>query len=205
MENQTKISNIAHLDLEKSYSYADYLTWQFSEIVELIRGKVFRMSPAPKSKHQAISRNLTILLGIHFKRKTCRLYEAPFDVRLSRAKDPKEITTVVQPDLCVICDIEKIDENGCLGAPDLVIEILSKGNSKKEMQIKYELYCEVGVREYWIIDPEREHIFQFILQKDFENPEKNMYFLKKIYLAEDKITAHIFPDLQFEVAEVFED
>jgi hypothetical protein len=73
MKNNIEISNISHLDLEKSYSYADYLTWQFSEFVELIRGKVFRMSPAPKSKHQAISRNLTGLLWWHFKRKTCLL------------------------------------------------------------------------------------------------------------------------------------
>ncbi len=148
------ISNIADLDLNGTYSYADYLQWRFDETVELIKGKIFKMSPAPNVKHQRISWNLTHIFSNYFWKKPCSAFAAPFDVRLydpkKSSKNNKDIFTVVQPDICIICDEEKIDDLGCIGAPDLIIEILSKGNSNKEMKNKYELYEENGVKEYWI-------------------------------------------------------
>jgi Uma2 family endonuclease len=149
------ITDINKLDLNKMYSYADYLLWQFQERVELIGGKIFKMSPAPTEQHQKISVKLIRCLLDHLTEKPCSLYHAPFDVRLPRKNkhDNKDIIAVVQPDIVVICDPSRIDEKGCLGAPDVVFEILSKSTLQKDLQEKYELYESSGVQEYWIVDP----------------------------------------------------
>jgi Uma2 family endonuclease len=112
----------------------------------------------------------------------------------------REIFSVVQPDISVICDKTKIDSQGCLGAPDWVIEILSKGNSKKEMQLKYQLYQESGVKEYWLIYPYEKAVHQFVLD---DNSEK--YQLLNMYCGEDIATPHLFPNLQINLNEIFED
>ncbi|SJM90711.1 Uma2 family endonuclease [Crenothrix polyspora] len=197
-----KITELSQLDLNKTYSYADYLTWQFSEAVELIKGKITLMSPAPNVKHQSISVNLTTLLHNYFKYKKCRIYAAPFDVRLYDRKKSmlasKDIHTVVQPDLCVICNPDLLDKQGCNGAPDWIIEIVSKGNSKREMNIKYDLYEESGVSEYWLVYPEQQAIHQFVLD------DKGRYQLKRMY-ADGAAIPMLFPDLAIDLAEVFED
>ena len=124
-----KITSLAQLNLNKTYSYADYLTWQLEEFVELIRGKIFRMA-APNRKHQGISWELSGLFYPVFKGQPCKAYAAPFDVRLydheKSTKANKDIFTVVQPDICVICDENKLDDKGCLGSPDLIVEILQQ-------------------------------------------------------------------------------
>lgn len=129
---------LSDLDFNKTYTYADYLKWTFDERLEVIKGKIFKMSPAPGSVHQIVSGAIfNELYNFLRKRKPCRVFSAPFDVRLShRSVDDKEIVTVVQPDICVICDPQKIDSKGCIGAPDIVVEILSPGNNKKELQNK---------------------------------------------------------------------
>ena len=174
-----KIIQLSDLDLSKTYSYADYLTWQLNETVELIKGKIMLMAPAPNVKHQRISMTLSRTLANFFHHKQCQVFSAPFDVRLYDRKKSllanQDIHTVVQPDLCVICDTEKLDEQGCNGAPDWIIEILSKGNSKKEMQIKYALYAESGVSEYWLIYPYEQAVYQFVLN------EQGIYQLHAIY------------------------
>jgi Uma2 family endonuclease len=141
----TKVTQLSQLDLTASYSYADYITWQLNEAVELIKGKIQLISPAPNVRHQRLSIYLSSRLFYYFDNKDCQVFSAPFDVRLyDRTKSllaNKEITTVVQPDICVICDSGKMDEQGCNGAPDWIIEILSKGNSKKEVKIKHALVC----------------------------------------------------------------
>ncbi|MFT6205807.1 MAG: Uma2 family endonuclease [Spirosomataceae bacterium] len=106
------------------------------------------MSPAPASRHQRISWNISFELGKFLDNSPCEVFYAPFDVHLERTKNDEQIQTVVQPDICVICDISKIDEKGCSGAPEVVVEILSPENSKREMKAKYELYEEAGVLEY---------------------------------------------------------
>jgi Uma2 family endonuclease len=198
----TDITDLSQLDLSKTYSYADYLTWQFDDMVELIKGKIMKMSPAPNVRHQSISGNLHGALFPHFRKKKCRLFVAPFDVRLyDRRKSlllNQDIYTVVQPDLCVICNPEFLDKKGCNGAPDWIIEILSKGNSKKEVQTKFALYQEASVREYWIIFSENKVIEQFVLD------ENNAYQLKGIYAQDGLITPFLFPELDVDLVDVFE-
>jgi Uma2 family endonuclease len=193
------ITNISQLDLEKKYSYADYLTWMFQERVELFKGKIFTMSEAPSTYHQEISRDLTVLLWIKLKNHSCNLFVAPFDVRLLSTKNSKsdtDIYTVVQPDLCVICDESKIDARGAIGAPELMIEILSPGNSKKEMRYKYDLYQEAGVLEYWIVNPENKSIFIYVL-KD------GIFVGQHPLIEDDKIESPLFSQLDFKLEEIF--
>src|ERR1700712_3703920 len=148
---------LADLDVNKVYTYADYFKWRFEERVELIKGRIFKMSPAPNRVHQQIAGNIYRRIGNYLEGKKCEVYIAPFDVRLPRkSKDDKDIITVLQPDVCVICNPAILDDKGCLGAPDLVVETLSPGSSKKEVQNKYEAYEEGGVKEYWIVDPIRQ-------------------------------------------------
>lgn len=200
----TKITQLSQLDLTASYSYADYLTWQLNEAVELIKGKIQLMSPAPNVKHQRISVYLSSHLFYYFENKACQVFSAPFDVRLyDRSKSilaNKEMTTVVQPDICVICDTDKLDEQGCNGAPDWIIEILSKGNSKKEVKTKHALYAESGVKEYWLVYPYEEVISQFIL-----NDDTRQYQLINNYAGDDLATPHLFPDLAVDLSALFKD
>jgi len=195
------IVSLDQLDLANGlYTYADYLTWKFEQTVELIKGKILPMA-APSRKHQDISRELNGLFYEHFKRHSCRFYAAPFDVRLydkrKSAKVNKEVFSVVQPDICIICDRQKLDDKGCLGAPDLVVEILSPGNSSKEMKTKKLLYEESEIREYWIFDPEHETAFQFHLT------ETGVYSPATIYVNDDILDCVIFPDLKIDMKEVF--
>jgi Uma2 family endonuclease len=193
------ITSIDQLDPNGVYSYADYLTWKFEETVELIKGKIFRMA-APARRHQAISREMNGIFYIHFQKNPCEFYAAPFDVRLynkrKSVKANKDIFTVVQPDICIICDLEKLDDKGCSGAPDLIVEILSPGNSKKEMVNKYALYEENGVREYWVISPESEMLTQFILQ------DNDKYAPPQYFFSDDVMNAHIFPELSIDLGKV---
>ena len=194
------ITNIKQLDLKGSYTYADYLLWQFKERVELIKGKIFKMSPAPGSFHQEISGNIFFQIRKIIKDNDCKLFAAPFDVRLINFKesnDDNQIITVVQPDLCVICDTSKIDERGCVGAPDLIIEILSPGNSKKEMDIKFDLYEENGVLEYWMVNPAEKTIAIFVLQD-------GKYVGLKPVIEDSKLQSPTFPELKFKVKKIFE-
>jgi Uma2 family endonuclease len=199
-----KITELSQLDLNGTYSYADYLTWQFDEAIELIKGKIMLMSPAPNVKHQRISMRLSGSLYPFFKHQRCQLFAAPFDVRLYDRKKSivanQEIFTVVQPDLCVICDRDKIDVQGCLGAPDWIVEILSPGNSKREMQVKFALYQESGVREYWLVYPYEQAVYQFVLDDEMEK-----YRLFAMHSGVDKAAPFLFPDLEIDLQEVFAD
>lgn len=193
------ITDISQLDLNKTYSYADYLTWKIQERIELLKGKIFKMSPAPNTFHQKVAVNLTGIMWNAFKNQKCNLFAAPFDVRLldkKKSADDQSIFTVVQPDLCVICDETKLDTRGALGAPDLVIEILSPGNSTKEMKYKFDLYEEAGVLEYWIVNPEDKTIYIFTLRD-------NQFIGMHPLIEEDKIKSLVFPQLDFVLEEIF--
>ncbi len=196
------INKLSQLDLNETYSYADYLTWQFDETVELIKGKIQMMSPAPNVRHQSIVTELGGHLYSFFRKKPCKLFYAPLDVRLYNKRKSiltnKEIFTVVQPDLCVICNPEQLDVQGCNGAPDWIIEILSAGNSKRETQEKFTLYQESGVKEYWIVYPYEQSVHQFVL-----NEQTEKYELITMYSGEDKASPALFPDLLIDLAEVF--
>ncbi len=193
------ITSIDQLDLTKQYTYADYLTWQFSERVELIKGRIFKMSPAPLRTHQNISFQLSLQIGNYLKGRNCDAYAAPFDVRLvnkRRSTPDNQITSVVQPDICVICDKSKLDDRGCVGAPDWIIEILSPGNNKKEMKDKFELYEENGVKEYWVIYPDYLQIQAFDLVND-------KFTLRETYVNEEKVPVKIFPDFYVDSTAIF--
>src|SRR5712675_987740 len=152
-EEEGNYSKVEEPDPSLTYTYADYLQWKFEERLELIKGKIFKMSPAPAPFHQRVVSNLNGIFYNALKKKNCQIYPAPFDVRLpvKNKKKDNEVTTVVQPDISIICDESKIDARGCCGAPDLVVEILSPGNSEKEVKLKFELYEEAGIKEYWIV------------------------------------------------------
>jgi len=199
---QPVIMQLDQLDPNGIYSYADYLTWKFEQTVELIRGRIFPMA-GPARLHQKISREICHLFYLYFKGKTCEFYNAPFDVRLynrnKSVKRNKDVYTVVQPDICIICDQNKLDAKGCLGAPDLMVEILSPGNSTREMRIKKNLYEESGVREYWIVDPEHETIFQFHLM------DNGVFSPATIYTNDETLTSAAFPDFKLEIKEIFKD
>ncbi|MEM8526484.1 MAG: Uma2 family endonuclease [Bacteroidota bacterium] len=193
------VTSIEQLDFNKRYTYSDYVLWKFQERVELFKGKLSRMA-APNAEHQSISYNLTGILWLHLKKKNCRAFAAPFDVRLPLPQDKRNVNsidTVVQPDLCVICDLSKIEKQGCVGAPDLVIEILSPGNSKKEMREKFDLYEEAGVLEYWVIDPIHRSVIRHTL-------EEGKFKTVLPYLTdEDVLKSTVFPDLKIDLSEVF--
>jgi Uma2 family endonuclease len=187
----------ADLDLTKTYTYADYLKWTFDERLELIKGKIFKMSPAPGSLHQIISATVGNELYNYLKGKPCKVLSAPFDVRLIRRSiNDKDIITVVQPDISVICDPAKIDDKGCLGAPDIVIEILSPGNNKKELQNKFEVYEEAGVLEYWIIHPIEKTFLKY------ELIEGRFQALRPLTIG-DKVTTRILPGFTLCLDELF--
>ena len=189
----------ADLDLTKSYTYADYLKWTFEERVELIKGKIFKLSPAPSSAHQRISLRLHLAIGNFLAGNRCEVFTAPFDVRLPRKSvNEKDIITVVQPDLFINCDPSKIEERGCLGAPDIVIEILSSSNNKKELKYKHELYQEAGVKEYWIVDP-RETSVQVYLLIDGKLLASGHMFAED----NDLVTTRILPGFKLNLADLF--
>lgn len=190
-----EITSLEQLDLSKNYSYSDYLLWKFKERVEIIKGQIMEMSPAPTRFHQRISMKLTIEFSKVFDNHSCQLYAAPFDVRFP--DENGKIKTVVQPDLCVICDLSKLDDKGCIGAPDLVVEILSPGNTRKEMKNKFELYEEQGVKEYWIVYPDTQNIQIFVL--------KDGKYIGIQPVAEgDIVTSAVFPGLSFSTASLYD-
>ncbi len=187
-------------DLSGTYTYADYLRWELPEMVELIRGKIFKMSPAPSSSHQRVSMELSRQIANYLHKKSCQVFSAPFDVRLpgvaGKSKDA-DITTVLQPDLCVVCDPEKIDERGCLGAPDWVIEILSKHTSRKDLREKFDAYEQAEVKEYWVVHPGEGTVLVYVLQDGI--------FVGDLrpYLKGDQLAPRLFPELSVDLDAVF--
>jgi Uma2 family endonuclease len=153
---------------DRKYNYTDYLTWKNeNQRWEIINGEVYDMSPAPSRKHQFLSWELSRQIGNFLLDKSCQAYHAPFDVRFPEGIwDKNEIIDVVQPDLMVICDTSKLDDKGCQGAPDFIIEILSPGTAFKDFTIKHALYERNGVKEYWLVDPVNQMLTIYLLGED---------------------------------------
>ncbi len=193
------VTSLAQLDLAAVYSYKDYLGWQFSEAVELIRGRVMKMSPAPLTKHQVIVGRIFAELERFLRRKTCQAFIAPFDVRLVRQNpvSNERITTVVQPDICAVCDPSRIDEKGCIGVPDMIVEVLSPGSATRDLRLKFDLYQEFGVNEYWIVSPGDRIVMAYLL-KD------GAYVLDNEYSGAGKIPVRTLPGFMIEWEEIFE-
>lgn len=191
---------VSDLDFDKTYTYADYMRWNFDDRLEILKGKLFKMTPAPNRYHQRLSGVVFNRLFNFLKGQPCHVYSAPFDVRLARKNAADEsVTTVFQPDICVICDLEKLDDRGCVGAPDIVVEILSPGNNKKDLRNKFEIYEEAGIKEYWVIWPAEQTVLQYTLNAE------GMYVASLILAAGDEVTTPILPGFVLDLEEVFEE
>ena len=190
------------LDMNKRYTYADYLTWLDGKARELIHGFIQMMSPAPRLSHARINtRILWNLESIIKKNKgKCEVFTAPFDVRFPKhgLSDFDQIDSVVQPDICVVCDLSKLDDLGCCGAPDLIVEILSPSTAKKDMTEKFSLYEESGVKEYWIVHPKDKAINVFLLQEDGKYNDGVLYELK------GAVPVYIFNQYPIDLDDIFE-
>lgn len=146
------------------YTFADVLTWNENERIEIINGEAVMMAP-PSRVHQEISGEIFRQLANYLEGKKCRVYAAPFAVRLFErdVEAPEDVDTMVEPDLSVVCDSDKLDKYGCKGAPDVVIEILSPSTQRHDRLVKLGLYQRAGVREYWIVNPEDQTVQVMLL------------------------------------------
>ena len=187
--------------LNSVFSYKDYLSWTAdNERWELINGIAYDMSPAPTRRHQNISQNISRMLSNYLEDKECSIYTAPFDVRLPVGfQTDDEIKTVVQPDISVFCDQDKLDDRGAVGAPDLIIEILSPSTAAKDLREKFSLYEKSEVKEYWIVDPANETLTVYNLDVNDKYPRG------KVFAGEDKVKVGIFKDLEIKMDDVFKD
>jgi Uma2 family endonuclease len=182
------------------FTYADYLTWPEGERWELIDGEAYAMSPAPTNFHQLIVGELFSKIHGHFRGKPCRPFVAPFDVRLPNAgRANHEVNTVVQPDISLVCDPDKLKDNhGCVGAPDWVIEVLSPGTAVRDQRTKRTLYEKHGVAEYWLVHPVDRSVTVYRL-------ENNAYGKPLLFGVEDVCSPLAFPELVIAVADIFID
>ena len=197
--SEDKIYHLQDIDFSGTYSYADYLKWEFDERLELIKGNIFTMSPGPATLHQRVSMRISVKLCSFLQDKACEVFAAPFDVRLpGTTLDDQSIFTVVQPDVCVICDRSKLDGRGCVGAPDIVVEILSPGNNKKELKDKFEVYEEAGVLEYWILQPAEKTFFKYTLSNNRFQPTQ-------LLTLGDEVSSSVLPGFKLSLDEVFKD
>jgi len=187
------------LDLKRRYTYADYLTWADDKVRELIDGFIKMMSPKPKPIHQRISLSLGVELVTLIKKHKgkCEVYPE-IDVRLpvNGEKEDGEIYNVVSPDISVVCDPSKIDDKGCLGAPDMVVEIQSFSTAKYDLTTKYHLYESSGVKEYWVVYPMEKGIEVFLLQPDGKYDEGTKY-------ESGKIPVNIFDGCEIDFDDIF--
>ena len=178
---------------DKLYTYEDYYSWDDDKRWELIDGIAYAMAPAASPTHQTILVNIVARIFNFLVGKACKVYPAPFDVRLN--PDGMD-DTVVQPDITVICDETKIDARGCKGAPDMAIEILSPSSNRHDRVRKFELYQRYGVQEYWIVDPETKTVQKHIL----ENGRYNF----SIYTEMDEVAVHTLDGCIIKLSDVFE-
>jgi len=187
------------LDLKKRYTYADYLTWADDKARELIDGFIKMMSPKPKPIHQLVSCSLATELTMLVKKHKgkCRVYPE-IDVRLPKngERDNDKIYTVVSPDISVVCDPTKIDDTGCLGAPDMIVEIQSFSTAKYDLTVKFNLYEQSAVREYWVVHPFEKGIEVFLLQPDGKYDEGTKY-------ESGKIPVFIFDGVEIDFEDIF--
>ena len=155
----------------KRYTFADCLTWGEDERIEIINGEAVMMAP-PSRIHQKISFEIGRQIGNYLEGKKCEVYPAPFGVRLFEkdGDSPDDVDTLVEPDISVICDKDKLDDHGCKGAPDMVIEVLSPSTLRHDRFIKLGLYQRAGVREYWIVEPETQTVQVYTLENGILQP-----------------------------------
>ena len=187
------------LPAEKArYTFADCLTWEENKRIEIINGEAVMMAP-PSSVHQEICFEMGRQLGNFLEGKQCKVYSAPFGVRLFEQDGdrPEDVDTVVEPDISVVCDRSRLDEHGCKGAPDLVIEVLSPSTQRHDQLVKLNLYQRAGVREYWIVDPENKTVRVMIQAGD------GTLRTHEIYRQEDVAKVNALDGCFIELSKVF--
>ncbi|MCI9058007.1 MAG: Uma2 family endonuclease [Oscillospiraceae bacterium] len=188
------------LPAEKRYTYADLLSWEEDVRYELYDGYPIALD-SPSRSHQRISLELGRQFGNHLIGKTCRVYNAPFDVRIfeEEGDSSRNVSTVLQPDLLVVCDPKKLDERGVRGAPDLVIEILSKTTRRLDLLSKYNIYQRAGVREYWIVDPDTQTVTVHTLEDGkYRSPAV-------VYRSDASVPVGVLEGFQVDLKTVFEE
>jgi Uma2 family endonuclease len=184
---------------EDRFTYADYLTWDDEQRCELIDGVAYCMSPGPNRRHQKWLGELFAQFHSYLEGKSCEVYLAPFDVRLPDFSDAtdEETITVVQPDIMVICDRDKLDDRGVKGAPDLIVEILSPSTAKRDITTKFELYQRHGVKEYWLIYPNDKTLLVYRLT------DNGRYASPEVFGEGDTVMVQLIGDLAIDMGKVF--
>lgn len=181
----------------QKYSYADYLTWNEQERWEILDGIAY-MQAAPSRLHQEILLEILNQIANYLKGKPCKVYPAPFCVRLDADKNDYDVKNIVEPDITIVCNSSKLDERGCKGSPDMIVEILSPSTAKKDKIDKFNKYEKVGVKEYWVVEPDQKLVSVFILQ------DSGRYGRTEMYTHEDKIKVSIFSNFEVDLKPVFE-
>ena len=177
----------------RRYTYADYLEWEGNERFQLINGEVFLMA-SPSVAHQALLMGLSTQFDVWLQGKACKVFVAPLDVRLFPEED-KSDTTVVQPDLLVVCDQCKLGKGSVNGPPDLIIEIVSPSNTHSELFLKFQYYLKAGVREYWVVDPEIKKVSVHIYE--------NGHYISTIFEDNDRIPVTVLPGLEISLEDLW--
>ena len=186
------------LPVEKErYTFADVLTWDENERIEIINGEAVMMAP-PSRIHQKISGEMFRQLANYLEGKKCEVYSAPFGVRLFEKDEdmPDDVDTMVEPDISVICDKNKLDKHGCKGAPDMVIEVLSPSTLRHDRFVKLALYQRAGVREYWIVEPETRTVQVYTLESGILHP-------RAFYESGDVAKVNVLDGCFIELSKVF--
>lgn len=185
------------LPKEERYTYADVLSWPEDDRIELVNGQPVMMAP-PSRLHQKIATEITRQLANFLDGKKCEVYPAPFGVRLfERAEDqPEDVDTFVEPDISVVCDPEKLDDQGCKGTPTIIMEVLSPSTQRHDRLIKYNLYQQAGVPEYWIVDPESKTVQVYTLKDGY-------YHAVEVYTAEGVAKVNMLDGCFVELSKVF--
>lgn len=180
------------------YTYKDYLTWPKTQPGEILNGVPYGRSPSPSIQYLEVLGELYLTFAHYLREKPGKVLPFPFEVRLPLEvnQEDEDIPSVVQPDLTVVCDMAKIDEKGCKGAPDLIIEILAEDTLHRDLYVKLRLYEKSGVPEYWVVHPTDQTVLRFIL-------EDGAYATPQLYKSTEEVKVGIFPELTISLAEIF--
>lgn len=183
---------------QERFTFADCLTWDESEHIEIINGEAFMMA-TPSRIHQEICFEIGRQLGNYLEGKQCKAYPAPFGVRLFEQDGdrPENVDTMVEPDISVVCDRNKLDKHGCKGAPDMIVEVLSPSTQRHDQLVKLNLYQRAGVREYWIVDPENKTV-RVLLQTG-----EGTLWTHEVYRREDVAKVNVLEGCFIELSKVF--
>lgn len=187
---------------ETEYSWQDYLNWPGDERFELIHGTPYAMSPAPRRRHQEVSGEIFRQAANALRGGPCRVFTAPFDVKLS-PDEQDHAPTVVQPDVVVVCDAEKLTEQGMTGPPDLVVEVISSDSGIADRRRKFAVYEHFGVREYWLVDPEEELVEVYLRERADSKASAGAFRRSGVYAVNERLEAGAVGGLTVDLGEVF--